>query len=86
MSQKQIGQTRQAGATTAPCVTADTVAALAAAAGLPLSPQRIAAVQPILAVWLADSAVLNTLMQAEAHRDVVPVTVMRHTPSDAADC
>lgn len=86
MSQKHTGQTRQAGATTAPCVTADTVAALAAAAGLSLSPQRIAVVQPILAVWLADSAALNALMQAETHRDVVPVTVLRHTPSDAGDC
>ncbi|MCC6707833.1 MAG: hypothetical protein IT492_09745 [Gammaproteobacteria bacterium] len=83
---KGTGQTNKAGATSIPSVTADHVAALAAAVGLPLSPQRVAVVQPILAVWLADSAALNSLMQAEAHREVVPVTVLRHTPSDAGDC
>ena len=62
--------------------TAD-VRALATAAGLSLSPDRIAAVLPILNVWLADSAALNTLMQDDAHREVVPITVLRHRASDA---
>lgn len=64
-------------------VTASSVAALADAVDLSLSAARIAVVQPILASWLKDSAALNRLMQAEAHREVAPITVLRHGAHDA---
>lgn len=65
-----------------PGLSADAVRALAVAASLPLTPERVAAVLPILKAWLADSAALNQLMQREAHREVLPITVLRHRASD----
>ncbi|MBK6660640.1 MAG: hypothetical protein IPG43_22040 [Proteobacteria bacterium] len=82
MANKQPTHDRRATATP-PSVTTHDVAALADATGLSLTPQRIAVVQPILAAWLADSAALNALMQADTHREVVPITVLRHAPHDA---
>jgi len=64
-------------------LTPDAVAALANAASLPLSAERVAVLLPILRIWLADSAALNRLMQAPAHREVLPITVLRHRASDA---
>ena len=61
---------------------ADTVRALACAASLPLSSGRVAAVLPILRIWLADSAALNRLMQDAVHREVLPITVLRHRAAD----
>ena len=83
MASKQAASGHDEMVTAAPTLTAGGIAALAAAAGLPLTPQRIAVVQPILAVWLADSVALNTLMQAEAYRDVAPITMLRHGVDDA---
>lgn len=62
--------------------TAAQVRALACAAALPMSSERVAAVLPILRSWLADSAALNRLMHNEAHRDVLPITVLRHRAAD----
>ncbi|MBI5615328.1 MAG: hypothetical protein HY943_03450 [Gammaproteobacteria bacterium] len=60
---------------TEPALTVQTVRALATAASLQLAPGREAILLPVLRVWLADNAKLNALMQAEAYRDVLPITL-----------
>ena len=67
-----------AGLTSEQPLTAEVVSALAQAAGLPLGPDRESVLLPILRNWLKDSAALNTLMQREAHRAVVPITLFKH--------
>ena len=51
------------------------MAALAAHAGLDLSPERAAAAAAILAAWMPAAHELNRKMSAPAHRSLMPATV-----------
>ena len=63
------------------------MAALAAHAGLDLSPERAAAAAAILAAWLPAAHELSRKMSAPEHRALMPATVFAHAPdqSDVAD-
>jgi hypothetical protein len=65
--------------------TEESVRTLATAAGLALGPGREASLLPILQLWLADSATLNTVMQSEAYREVLPVTLFQHPRRGAGE-
>lgn len=55
-----------------------TVAALAAVADLPLSEERCAAVQDVLAAWVPDANALSRKMSAREYWTVTPATVFTH--------
>jgi len=54
------------------------VAALARHAALPLSPERAAAVEAVLAAWLPAADELSRKMSAAAYRHLLPATVFAH--------
>ena len=54
------------------------VATLAAAAGLQLSPERLAVVGEILGQWRPGCLELNRTMSEPSRRHIVPVTVFAH--------
>ena len=58
---------------------------LAAHASLDLSPDRLAAVESILAVWLPAARELSLKMSAPAHQDLLPVTVFAHAHGSFED-
>jgi hypothetical protein len=59
-------------------VTEQSVRSLAAAAGLPLGPEREALVAPQLAVWLDAANELSRTLSAAEHSTVTPITVFTH--------
>jgi hypothetical protein len=54
------------------------VATLAAYAALPLSPERVAAVQAVLSAWIGDANELSRKMSEPAHQSLMPVTAFTH--------
>lgn len=54
------------------------IRALAEAAELPLSEDRLALVAPLLSTWLDDANELSSSMAAPDRHDLVPITVFRH--------
>lgn len=61
------------------------VAALAAAAGLPLSAPRLAAVSAVLTAWLPDANALSRKMSDAAYRDLAPITAFMQAHEGAAE-
>ena len=53
---------------------ADPVQRLAAHADLPLTPDRLAAVGPLLAAWTRDANALSAKMRAPQYAEVTPIT------------
>ena len=58
---------------------------LAAHASLNLSPDRLTAVESILAAWLPAARELSIKMSAPAHQDLLPVTVFAHAHGSFED-
>ena len=58
---------------------------LAAHASLNLSPDRLTAVESILAAWLPAARELSLKMSAPAHQDLLPVTVFAHAHGSFED-
>lgn len=54
------------------------IALLAAHAGLPLAPERVAAVATILNAWLPDANALSVRMSAPAWQSLMPAVVFMH--------
>lgn len=55
-----------------------TVTRLAEAAGLAMSPERVAALAPQFTAWLEGSRELCQKMSSSAHQQVTPITVLTH--------
>ena len=60
-------------------------ALLAAHASLNLSPDRLAAVESILAAWRPAARELSLKMSAPAHQALLPVTVFAHAHGSFED-
>lgn len=60
-------------------MTPEDVLAIARAANLPLSPERVELVRPILSDWLNDGAELSRKMSADTYRDTLPITTFAHS-------
>lgn len=60
-------------------------ALLAAHASLDLSPDRLAAVESILAAWLPAARELSIKMSAPEHQALLPVTVFAHAHGSFED-
>ena len=58
---------------------------LAAHASLNLSPDRLTAVESILAAWLPAARELSIKMSAPAHQDLLPVIVFAHAHGSFED-
>ena len=65
--------------------TAAATVLLAAHASLDLSPDRLAAVESVLAAWLPAARELSIKMSASAHQDLLPVTVFAHAHGSFED-
>ena len=61
------------------------IALLAAHASLSLSPDRLAAVESVLAAWLPAANELSRKMSAPVHQALMPVTVFAHAQGSFED-
>lgn len=61
------------------------VRALAEAAELPLSEDRLALIAPLLSTWLDAANELSSTMAAAERQGLVPVTVFRHPTPDGTE-
>lgn len=62
-------------------VTAESVAAAARLAGLPLGEDRAAVVAELLGAWVPAANALSTRMQASSVRPLMPATVFGQPPA-----
>jgi len=63
----------------------DGVRALARAANLPLTDDRIPAIAGVLQEWLPAAIELSRIMSAPEHQASMPVTVFAHAPADLSE-
>lgn len=63
----------------------DGVRALARAANLPLTEDRIPAIAGVLRDWLPAAIELSRTMSASEQQAIMPITVFAHAPADPSE-